>query len=97
MSIDRAALDTAIDAANDALVDLAPRIHGHPERAFQEHRASGRIDECVEQLTGVTVERGCGGLATAFGAGAGSRAPRLAVLAEYDAPALRRGEQPGQQ
>lgn len=86
MSIDRAALDRAVDEARSSLTDLARRIHENPELRYEEHRAAGWIAETLERLAGVTVERGTGGLPTSFRARAGSGSgPRIAVLAEYDA------------
>jgi amidohydrolase len=86
MSLDRSALDQCIDAHRDLLVELAQRIHAHPELCFEEHQASAWISESVEKATGVKVERGVGGLPTAFRAKIGAgKGPRIAVLAEYDA------------
>ncbi len=81
--IDR--LDAAIDSHRDVLRELAAKIHANPELRFEELRASGWIADTVEKLTGLTVERGVGGLATALRARAGTAGPRVAVLAEYDA------------
>ncbi|MDQ7844104.1 MAG: M20 family metallopeptidase [Armatimonadota bacterium] len=76
----------AVDAASEALVDLARRIHAHPEVAFQEVQASRWLSETLERH-GFTVERGIADLPTAFraevrGSGPG---PTVAFLAEYDA------------
>jgi amidohydrolase len=85
MSLDRNHLDQAVDEAFPSLTQLAQRIHDSPELAYQEHKASGWIADEVERA-GVPVERGVGGVQTAFrarvGAGVG---PRVAILAEYDA------------
>lgn len=85
MPIDRRALDRAVDALRPGLSSLAEKLHDHPELAYEEHQACKWITEQVS-LAGVSVERGLGGLATAFRAriGAGS-GPRVAILAEYDA------------
>jgi amidohydrolase len=86
MSLDRAAIDRTVDELGDRLIDLSRRIHEHPELSFEERRASGWIGELVESVTRVAVERGVGGLETAFRARAGAKSgPRVAVLAEYDA------------
>jgi amidohydrolase len=86
MSLDRAAVDRTVDEIGEHLVELSRKIHAHPELSFEEHRASAWICEMVERFGRVTVERGVGGLPTAFRARAGSKPkPRLAVLAEYDA------------
>jgi amidohydrolase len=85
MPLDRATLDGAVDELRPMLVDLARRIHSHPELRFEEHKAAQWIAELVE-TQGVRVERGTGGLPTAFRARIGvGGGPRLAVLAEYDA------------
>jgi len=86
MPLDRAALDRTVDELGARLIDLSRRIHRHPELSFQEQRASTWIAETVEGSSDVRVERGVGGLETAFRARSGaSRGPRIAVLAEYDA------------
>src|SRR5262245_15525418 len=86
MAIERVVLDRAVDDLREELVTLARNIHQNPELRFNEHKAAQWISELVERAGGVSVERGTGGLATAFRAGLGSGAgPRVAVLAEYDA------------
>jgi amidohydrolase len=76
---------SAIDARAAALAQLAQKIHANPELRFEEKRASAWLADAVEQA-GVPVERGVGGLPTAFRARAGrSGGPRVAILAEYDA------------
>jgi amidohydrolase len=85
MTLDRRALDQAVDEAYPSLSQLAERLHDHPELAYQEHRASAWIAELVESH-GVSVERGLCGVETAFRARVGSGdGPRVAILAEYDA------------
>jgi amidohydrolase len=86
MPLDRAAIDHAVDDLGAKLVALSRQIHQHPELSFEERRASAWIAETVEGVSGVQVERGVGGLPTAFRARAGrGGGPRVAVLAEYDA------------
>ena len=86
MPIDRTLLDRAVDEAKGELTALAQRIHDNPELRYEEHKASAWIAETLEKLTGVSVERGTGGLPTAFRAQVGKGSgPRIAVLAEYDA------------
>jgi amidohydrolase len=80
-----ARLDATIDRHRDLLSDLAAKIHAHPELRFEEHKAAAWIAETLEKTTGLTVERGVGGLPTALRARVGSARPRVAVLAEYDA------------
>ena len=76
----------AVDRLADELEQLSHRIHDHPELAFQEERAHAWLGELLEKH-GATVERGVGGLPTAFratvaGTGPG---PTVAIMAEYDA------------
>lgn len=66
------------------LVALSRAIHADPEIAYQEHRAAERICAFLE-AHGHPVERGLGGLPTAFRAHAGPPGKAVALLAEYDA------------
>src|SRR5215831_389092 len=76
---------SAINARAEALAQLARKIHANPELRFEEKRASAWLAETVEQA-GVAVERGVGGLPTAFRARIGrDGGARVAILAEYDA------------
>jgi amidohydrolase len=66
-------------------------IHANPETAFREHRAAALLTDWLAD-EGFAVQRGVGGLDTAFvatsgpGVGAGaSGGPVIALLAEYDA------------
>jgi amidohydrolase len=78
------AIDRAVDSSAEDLVALSQRIHDHPELRFEEHQASAWLADFVARH-GHPVERGVAGMPTAFRARAGSGAPRVAVLAEYDA------------
>jgi amidohydrolase len=72
-------------AQNAELVALSRDIHGHPELAYQERHALGAIATFLERH-GHRVERGIGGLETAFRARVGPKdGPAIALLAEYDA------------
>jgi amidohydrolase len=76
----------AVDRLGDELERLSHRIHEHPELAFKEAQAHAWLTEFLEKQ-GATVERGVGGLPTAFratiaGDGPG---PTIAIMAEYDA------------
>jgi amidohydrolase len=78
-------LSSVINRRGEQVDALALAIHADPELRFEEHRAAGRLCDALEQA-GVTVERGVGGLATAFRARIGKPGgPRVAILAEYDA------------
>ena len=64
---------------------LSRDIHGHPELAYQERHALGAIATFLESH-GHQVERGIGGLETAFRTRVGPKGgPAIALLAEYDA------------
>jgi amidohydrolase len=77
-------IDATVDREGPRLIDLARKIHAHPELRFEEHKAAAWIAEVVG--TKHSVEKGVGGLATAFRARAGKRGgPTVAILAEYDA------------
>ncbi len=73
-----------VDARAKALDRLALEIHARPELAFQERFASGSLADYLESEK-VTVQRGAGGLETAFVAETGSGGPVVAILGEYDA------------
>ena len=75
-----------IDNARDELIQLSTTIHANPELAFKEFKSSALLCDALEKH-GLPVERGIGGLETAFRAEVrGKRAgPTIAVLAEYDA------------
>lgn len=72
-------------AQTAGLVALSRDIHGHPELAYQERHALGAIAAFLEQQ-GHRLERGIGGLETAFRTRVGPKeGPAIALLAEYDA------------
>jgi len=78
-------IDAAVDADAPALTELSLKIHAHPELRFEEVKAAAWICELVERHAH-SVERGIGGMPTAFRARAGKPGgPRVAILAEYDA------------
>jgi len=90
-----ARIDAGLEQERDELLDLAHRIHAHPEVRFEEVQASAWLTEALQArgftvergVGGLPVERGVGGLPTAFRArleGRGS-GPTVAVLCEYDA------------
>src|SRR5262245_57421266 len=77
----------AVDALRPALVDISLDIHAHPELNYQEYHAAQVLADALEQH-GFAVERGVGGVETAFRAimpGGGGHGPTVALLAEYDA------------
>lgn len=74
----------ALLAARPELVALSHRIHGHPELAFDEHRAAAWLAAALE-AHGFRVTRGVAGLSTAFDATWGSGDLVVGLCAEYDA------------
>jgi amidohydrolase len=78
-------LDRAVDFHRTAVIELATKIHEHPELRYEEHQACAWICELLEARGKVQVERDLGGVATAFRARVGQGGPRIAILAEYDA------------
>lgn len=83
MTLQQAALDF-LDDRDEQLSFLARQIWDRPEIALQERFASSLLaDELA--AAGFTVERGVGGLPTAFVASWGRGAPLIGILGEYDA------------
>jgi amidohydrolase len=80
------AIVALLEQRKDELETFSLDIHAHPELAFEEHYASERLTAWLER-EGFALERGVGGLETAFRAryrfGAGG--PVIALIAEYDA------------
>src|SRR5437870_13135478 len=79
----------AIDNLGDDLEALSRKIHDNPELGYLEVKAAGWLTEFLASQ-GMKVERGVGGVETAFRAtietGAG---PTIAIMCEYDAlPAI---------
>ena len=76
----------AVDQLADELERLSHRIHAAPELAFEEEQAHAWLTEFLA-THGAHVERGVGGLPTAFRATIpGQRpGPTIAIMAEYDA------------
>jgi amidohydrolase len=76
----------AADGLAGELEGLSRKIHGHPELAYQEVQACGWLSAFLEGK-GFQVERGVGGVPTAFRAtvkGNGD-GPTVAIMCEYDA------------
>jgi len=77
----------SIDAARSELVDISLDIHTHPELNYKEYHAAKVLADALERH-GMHVERGVGGVETAFSAtmnGGAGPGPTVAILAEYDA------------
>jgi amidohydrolase len=89
MSTVKTLIDQAVDRLGDDLEKLSLTIHANPELAYGEVKAAGWLSEFLGGQ-GFKVERGVGGVETAFRAtietGAG---PTIAIMCEYDAlPAI---------
>ena len=79
--------NSAIESSKQALFDLSKDVHAHPELNYQEFYSSDALAGFLEKQN-LQVERGVGGVETAFRAtipGGGGDGPTIAVLAEYDA------------
>jgi amidohydrolase len=76
----------AIDEARDELVELSRKIQANPEIAYEEVRAAWWVGDALEGH-GFEVQRGLGGLETAFEASLNGKSsgPVIALIAEYDA------------
>jgi amidohydrolase len=77
----------AVEALRQELVDISLDIHAHPELNYQEHHAAKILADALEGH-GFQVERGIGGVETAFRGviqGSNGEGPTVALLAEYDA------------
>jgi amidohydrolase len=91
----KAKLAAAVEASRDEIIGLSHRIHANPEPAFEERQAAGWVAEILGRH-GFEVEHPAGRLETAIRAtrrgGRGGTAPRVGILAEYDAlPGLGHG------
>ncbi|MDR7348417.1 M20 family metallopeptidase [Enteractinococcus fodinae] len=78
-----------VDGVLPELVDLAMNIHANPEIRFEEYHAAKVLTEALE-TDGFAVERGVGGLETAFvgrwsTSTATPESTTIAVFCEYDA------------
>jgi amidohydrolase len=80
----KAAARERIEGARERLLELSHRIHAEPELGMEEEKACAWLSD---ELTGAgfAVERGVGGLDTAFSARSGPGPFRVVVCAEYDA------------
>ncbi len=75
-----------VDRLAGELVATSRFLHQHPELAYEEREAAGRLTALLK-ARGFEVTEGAGGLPTAFlaRAGAGRPSATIAFLAEYDA------------
>ena len=73
-----------IDEKAELVCSVADRVWEYAELSLQEERSAALYRETLER-EGFAVERGVCGIPTAFAASYGSGAPRIGILAEYDA------------
>lgn len=75
-----------VDALQEQLWGIVRQLYDHPEMAFQEFKSAALLTETLAEA-GFQVEKGIGGIETAFRASARGRdgKPTVAFLAEYDA------------
>ena len=86
MSSIKTDIQHALDGLAGELEGLSRSIHDHPELGYHEVQAAGWLCAFLE-AKGLEVERGVGGVPTAFRAtvkGAGN-GPTVAIMCEYDA------------
>lgn len=76
--------DGYLDQTRTQWERLAGEIWGYAETALQENRSASALEALLEKEE-FKVQKDIGGMPTAFVATAGSGAPVVAVLAEYDA------------
>ncbi len=77
-----------LEAHEAELRNIMLELFAHPETAGEEYFAAECLSEFLANQ-GFSIERGIGGLETAFSASWGSEGPVIGFLAEYDAlPAL---------
>jgi aminobenzoyl-glutamate utilization protein B len=79
-----AGTDAYLDATAARWTEISRQIWEYAETALAEHKSSALLEGVLEK-EGFAVTRGAAGMPTAFVATAGSGAPVVAILAEYDA------------
>ncbi|MDR6865681.1 amidohydrolase [Microbacterium resistens] len=77
-------IDAAVDELRDALIGLSHQIHALAEPGFEETRSAEAVRSLLSAL-GHDARVGGYGLSTSLEARAGSGAPTIALMAEYDA------------
>jgi amidohydrolase len=80
----KAEIGRRVEEQREALIELSLNIHDNPELGFKEEKASGWLTGYLAK-NGFQIEKGIGGLPTAFKAAYGNSKPAVALLAEYDA------------
>jgi amidohydrolase len=80
----KAEINRRVDEQRQTLIQLSLNIHDNPEPGFKEVKASGWLTDFLAK-NGFEINRGIGGLPTAFKAAYGTSKPSIALFAEYDA------------
>ncbi|HEX4945193.1 MAG TPA: M20/M25/M40 family metallo-hydrolase, partial [Blastocatellia bacterium] len=74
----------SIEKQRAALIKLSDQIWAFAETALREHKSAKVLADYAEQQ-GMKVERGIGGMPTAFTASYGQGQPIIGILGEFDA------------
>ncbi|MFJ7974012.1 M20 family metallopeptidase [Psychrobacillus sp. NPDC096389] len=77
-------IDSLIEEKSKEITTLSDQIWETPETRFQEYQSAKILSDFLEE-NGFSVERGVGGIATAFTATFGQDKPVIGVLGEFDA------------
>jgi aminobenzoyl-glutamate utilization protein B len=77
-------LSRIIEEKRDIFIAASDKIWGYAETRFEEFQSAALLCQTLEQ-EGFTVERGIGGIQTAFVGSFGSGKPVVAFLGEFDA------------
>lgn len=80
----KAAVVASVGAHRDTILSVLDELHRNPETGLREFASSALLSGILER-GGFALERGVGGMETAFCARWGSGGPAIAVLAEMDA------------
>ena len=80
----KAEVSRQVEQQRQELIKLSLKIHANPELGFKEERASAWLTDYLAKNS-FQIEKGIGGLSTAFKATYGSSKPVIALLGEYDA------------
>lgn len=73
-----------IESKRDSFIKVSDRIWEFAETRFQEYQSAELLAQTLES-EGFQVERGVGGIQTAFIGSFGSGTPVVAILGEFDA------------
>ncbi|MDF2668924.1 MAG: abgB [Paenibacillus sp.] len=73
-----------VESKRDLFIQVSDRIWNYAETRFEEYESAELLCATLES-EGFAVERGAGGISTAFVASYGSGKPIVAILGEYDA------------